>query len=340
MLHELPFRYFHQSEGILQQTKMREARSLSFVFDSIQCSVSGNITHQKKKKTFDLSAESILFLDHRWELTNLNGHFRFQDHYWALDSFSFPYPNEFLQHLPGVTTPKTHLKGLVFPFTNVGYSNYYHVLTELIPRLEFILPLREKLKIAVAESSPDFVWDALQQLGFHESDLVLLNPEIRYSADMWLMIPWGLNFIPERFHFVRNELGIDAVPKRRIYISRKSEKTRHIFNEDELLPLLKRYGFECVEAQKLTLVEQIKLFSEAEWILGPHGAGLSNLMWMKKPQCIEIRPEKYANECFSHLALSCGSSQLIHIEAQIVDEHQNMIVSENQLANVLSCLFD
>lgn len=340
MLHELPFRYFHQSEGIIQQTKMRDARSVSFIYDAVQCSISGSITHQKKKKTFDLRDESILFLDSHWELMSLNGQFRFQEKYWALDSFSFPYPNEFLQHLPDVPTKKTHLKGLVFPFTNVGYSNYYHVLTELIPRLEFILPLREKLKIAVADSSPDFVWDALRQLGFQERNIVVLSAHLCYSADMWLMIPWGLNFIPERFNFVRNELGRDTVPKRRIYISRKSEKKRHILNEDDLLPLLKRYGFEYIEAQKLMLAEQIKLFSEAEWIMGPHGAGLSNLMWMKNPKCIEIRPEKYANECFSHLSLSCGSTQLILIEAQIVDKQQNMRVSENQLIKLLSYMFD
>lgn len=340
MLHELPFRYFHQSEGILQQTKMREARSLSFVFDSIQCSVSGNITHQKKKKTFDLSAESILFLDHRWELTNLNGHFRFQDHYWALDSFSFPYPNEFLQHLPGVTTQKTHLKGLVFPFTNVGYSNYYHVLTELIPRLEFILPLKGKVRLALAEPSPAFVWDALKMLGFAQNDFLFLKSDVRYSADTWLMIPWGLNFIPERFSFVKNQLGLKTLPKRRIYITRKNENTRKIVNEDKLIPLLNAYGFEYVEAEKLSLNAQIKLFSEAEWIMSPHGAGLSNVLWMNQPKCIEIRPENYANECFTHLALSCGATQTTIIETPTVDSNQNMSLPIEQLKSMLTYLFD
>src|SRR5690606_33946493 len=112
-------------------------------------SESGELIEQSKKSRFEIQAETFLFLDKSWVMVSPNGQFRYKNEYWALDSFSFPYPHEFETHLPSSGQPVKHLTGLVFAFTNVGFANYYHVITELLPRLEFVKALVGKLKLAV-----------------------------------------------------------------------------------------------------------------------------------------------------------------------------------------------
>ncbi|TNE70572.1 glycosyltransferase family 61 protein [bacterium] len=334
----LPFRTFLQSEGIIQHKEMRPRQTHSFVFDDIHVNESGEITQQTKKSRFDIQAETFLFLDKNWVMVSPNGQFRFRNEYWALDSFSFPYPHEFEAHLPQENQPTRHLNGLVFAFSNVGFSNYYHVITELLPRLEFIKPLVGKVKLAVAEHSPSFVLDALHQLGFSGNSIIPIQNGISYTADTWLNIPWGLNFIPERFTFLKDSFQQEKAGTKRIYITRKNEKKRAILNEAELLPVLESFGFEVIEAENYSLKEQIDVFSQAEIICGPHGAGLSNLVWMKKPQLIEVRPSGFENECFKHVALANGAERIITIEAPVADSSLNMNIQPSHLKNVLDSI--
>jgi hypothetical protein len=53
-----------------------------------------------------------------------------------------------------------------------------------------------------------------------------------------------------------------------------------VVNETELLPLLRDHGIEWMCAEDLDFREQVQRFANAEAILGPHGAGLANLLFM------------------------------------------------------------
>jgi len=72
---------------------------------------------------------------------------------------------------------------------------------------------------------------------------------------------------------------VDYSRKKRIYISRQNS-SRKILNEDELIHMLRAHDFQIVQCEDLTVVEQICLFSQAEIIIAPHGAGLTNLLTM------------------------------------------------------------
>jgi capsular polysaccharide biosynthesis protein len=46
---------------------------------------------------------------------------------------------------------------------------------------------------------------------------------------------------------------------------------------------------------------------DASVIVGMHGAGLSNMIWARRPcRVVEIFPTNYYNDCFARLALTCG----------------------------------
>jgi capsular polysaccharide biosynthesis protein len=70
-------------------------------------------------------------------------------------------------------------------------------------------------------------------------------------------------------------------PKRRAYISRnRPGVSRHIANEAELKQLIAKYGFEEYFNEDHSVAEQISYFSECAAIIGSHGSGTVNSMFM------------------------------------------------------------
>lgn len=81
--------------------------------------------------------------------------------------------------------------------------------------------------------------------------------------------------------------------KRRLYISRNDAKLRRVINEENIEPLLKRYGFEIVVLKGKPIAEQVRLFQEADAVLAPHGAGLTHIVWSKPgTKVIEFFPSR------------------------------------------------
>ena len=321
--------FFNQS-GIIRNEQLRPTRVISKDFSFTKSDTEGNSSTYLKRKHFDINSEHLLFLDKNWTLFSGCGFLKSPEGNWILDSFSFPFEKEFKSYFnqQKPANRSVHLAGIYFVFTNVGFSNYYHVLTELLPRLEFYMPFKGKVKLLVSEHIPSYLEEAFKLLGLSKSDIQLIRDDVEYTADTLITIPWGLNFIPERFEFIKTSLQKNAAnaDSKRIYVSRKSETIRSITNEEEIVPILESYGFEMIESQKLSLAEQIMIFSNAEILCGPHGAGLSNLLWMNSPKMIEIRPEHFSNDCFLHSALITNSTEYAVFETRSIDNKNTMIV--------------
>jgi capsular polysaccharide biosynthesis protein len=65
----------------------------------------------------------------------------------------------------------------------------------------------------------------------------------------------------------------------RLYVTRSDAAWRRVANEDAVRDLLHAEGFTTIACGKLSVVEQIKLFSRATHVVGAHGAGLANMMF-------------------------------------------------------------
>jgi capsular polysaccharide biosynthesis protein len=88
-------------------------------------------------------------------------------------------------------------------------------------------------------------------------------------------------------------------PHRRLYITRRAANKRRIVNESELEPVLQEFGFEIIEAEHLSLKAQIELFAEAEAVAGPHGAGLTNILFSPSGcKVLELLNPAYMNVCY------------------------------------------
>jgi hypothetical protein len=68
---------------------------------------------------------------------------------------------------------------------------------------------------------------------------------------------------------------------RRIFLARGSRRT---FNQEELLAVAARHGFEAVRMEEHSFLKQAGYFANAEMIIGPTGAAWSNLVFAS-PEC-------------------------------------------------------
>jgi len=81
--------------------------------------------------------------------------------------------------------------------------------------------------------------------------------------------------------FIVAQLGLEkhgVVKGRKLFLARKPSEVRR-YNQEEIIELSRKLGFEPVYLDDLSFFESVKLFREAEAIIGPHGAAWANLIF-------------------------------------------------------------
>lgn len=194
------------------------------------------------------------------------------------------------------------------PYTFLASWAYFHFLVENLPlflaaRCEFPLA-----KVIVAKNSPRYLTQALELLGVDSIEVdsqVTVDELIICSVgrDTGWAHPKDVTLLKQSF-----KPYIVAQQKRKsVYVSR-SHSMRSPVGENELIESLKAIGVEIIFAEDLTLKEQIALFSSSEVLIGIHGAGLANQLWMESGSTvIEIVDKQYFNICFEALAKASGN---------------------------------
>ena len=101
--------------------------------------------------------------------------------------------------------------------------------------------------------------------------------------------------------------GERATGARRFFVDRRDARSRPLANEDAVIAALEPLGIEPVAAEHLSGAAQIALFRHAELVVGPHGAGLANLLFAS-PGCrvIELQMDAYCHWGFRRIAALKG----------------------------------
>ena len=195
-----------------------------------------------------------------------------------------------------------------------GANIYYHWMIDILPRIEL---LKRQYKI---HDFNHFICD-YTALPFQRETLEFLQiskEKILKSNDNWnfhiegekLVVPsvCGILDRPNVFQVdsLRNIFAkfiSHETPTRQIYISRKNSALRKLKNEIEITNFLEKIGFEIVRCEEMKIFEQVKIFSQAKTIVGPHGSGFTNIVFCQKgSKVIEFFNEAYINPCFSIIA--------------------------------------
>lgn len=111
----------------------------------------------------------------------------------------------------------------------------------------------------------------------------------------------------ERMRSLRERfLGADrpAIARgRKLYVARGETVTRRVLDEAEVIEALQARGFDIVIGSKMTVAEQARVFSEAQLDIGPHDAGMTNLMFCAPgTRFVEFMPEGYYHPGFRRIA--------------------------------------
>jgi hypothetical protein len=130
-----------------------------------------------------------------------------------------------------------------------------------------------------------------------------------------------------------------ASPHRRLYLSRAASG-RGVRNEKEILPVLQRAGFEIVEPQNLPVAEQARVFSEAEIVLGPHGAAFVNSLFCAPgTRIVELFSPARWNACYLRIGALFGLEHW-HLFGERPDKSQSFEVPPARLERLLAYLDD
>lgn len=199
-----------------------------------------------------------------------------------------------------------------------GAFNYFHWFIDTFPKLYLAKKagLLESIDwFLVPSYRYRFQKEYLTLLGIHESKIIRGDQWGHIGAEK-LIVPsptrGAAAHIPEWIpQFYREEIlprvKVNNRAKKRIYISRNDSEKRRTLNEEQLVPVLKKHGFEIHQLNDKSTEEQVKLFASATFIISPHGAGLSNLVYCKPgSKLIEFFPGGYVKATYYDLSNKCG----------------------------------
>ena len=182
-------------------------------------------------------------------------------------------------------------------------GNYYHFLYDAIARYGVFEEsgVEARIDAVVVAHGAGYQRQLLELAGIPGP---YLQPERgkTYCADR-LLVPsnpnWALQAPPAMVDWLRKRLPPKDPPRRpqRLYLTRgRAPHTRRVVEEEQLLPELERRGFVRLDPGTLSVQQQIDIFSAAEVIVAPHGAGLTNVTFSPPGvRVLEMFPSSYVH---------------------------------------------
>jgi hypothetical protein len=192
---------------------------------------------------------------------------------------------------------------------------YYHWMFEVLPRIHLLrgsgLPIE---KYVVNACKFPFQLETLARLGIDETSRIEVGPDNPFCIGAReLVVPSDVPMVTPAWvcAFLRSEFLNSAARRgnRRLYVSRRTAAARNVSNEDEVSEVLAAFGFEEVVADQLSVPEQAETFASASFVVGPHGAGLTNLVFCRpQTKVVEFFAPRYRQPAYWMLANQCDLS--------------------------------
>lgn len=181
--------------------------------------------------------------------------------------------------------------------SNPRWHGYFHRLTESSLNLYTLLKFFKSSKKFFLQNKQieniDFISDLFKpQHQISTSDKFILaksvlTSNLLYSNDVTPY--YAIDFKKD----ILDEICVDTQKKRsrKIYSTRNHLCKRPIANQYQIENYFQQIGYEIVDFDKMSFVEQIKLAHSASIIAGPHGANLANAFFANKgTKLLEIIP--------------------------------------------------
>lgn len=245
-------------------------------------------------------------------------------------------------------------------------ENYFHWLIEYLPKLFNIeiLNYSTSIPILIKRNLPIQFYEALNLI-CPKRHIQYIDPDEENIYVKKIYIPSFHTFHPDDFespywkgsvlshqhlHFVRSKVlncikNDDSIRPKRIYLSRSN--TRGIINYHEIERILIEFNIQIIAPEKLSFRDQVLLFYNAELIVSPAGAALSNLIFARpgtnvicfiaernRDYCMQSNLALFSNLNFVHLL---GQSEKSRLEFSSEEEfvHSSFYINPIDLENLL-----
>jgi hypothetical protein len=247
------------------------------------------------------------------------------------------------------------LKGMVAYLSNTDPSNYYHWMCRTLP----LLRIYDEW---YGLHSIDFFYvGQASLLDFHKESLIRAGVPLEKiiekacTADRIVAAITNRSrhngsapIIEKNYIFSRNlfqdQLRLNY-SRSRIYVQRGNVKRRRVVNEAEVIHLLKNYGFSVISMDNKTLKEQVQIFSSAEAIVAPHGAALTNLLFIQsQTKVVELFPHGFVNNCYYVLS-NYGKADYSYLQGEKISQtyddphHFDIYVDMNKMKQLCEQIF-
>ena len=219
--------------------------------------------------------------------------------------------------------------------------------------------------VFAGEHPPAFVAESLAALGITVAELWFGPSELDVTLDSLVLpadFPGTLGFVDDSTLLpdpLQNpggrlagfvdalrtrlpEAGTDTATDtagRRLLVSRRDARQRRVANEDALYRVLQPLGFEIVTPGELSVREQIATFRAAEIVVGPHGAGLTNLLFARPgTRAVELRSEQMHRPYFRWIADAAGLDYQLVPSPPDPTAPDDMVVDPSEITALLADL--
>ncbi len=227
-------------------------------------------------------------------------------------------------------------RGTFLALHNYRSYNFWHwTMESLIKLLEAQLAgFRGKIIVPASLPQNRFVAESLDMLGIAPERILPYDGKAWWVEELFVPQPIdgysSLRWYPDLFFRLRRTLLAAADisgPPLRLYISRRrAREGRRIINEEQLVGILKDFGFQTVVMENLPLQQQISLAARADCLLGPHGAGMIHSFFMPRASMVlELFPQDYVNPCILPVVDLLGHRYFMYPSATFQDDDKNDI---------------
>ena len=238
-------------------------------------------------------------------------------------------------------------------------SNYYHFVTEALPRLIVTLTELKKQKSYNANDYTLLIdYDVSSQCieivnKLTQSEIAIRHvkhghlvhcQKLIYCTPLWLSLdnttslpdPMKEFFVDQKaLKLVKKEVSRvfnqdkSIKPYRKVYLQRLNNKLRPIINIIEVERLLYKYGFEFIDTSHMSFKDQYTLFSETSVVIGASGASYTNLLFMQESTtAISFYPSAQSTNYYVFQPLAEVSKvDLIHFLTDPADDSSSVHAS-------------
>jgi len=227
-------------------------------------------------------------------------------------------------------------------FTDNWSKAYFHWMTDALPRLlaiqgelanaTILLPgsyqQEEYIRSSLAPFAVQTRWVNEVLLCRHVIMPSPTAPTGNYNEDLVRGLRSLYHDLYQNTHYNRTA--------EKIYISRGKAQRRKITNEEEVIAVMKEFGFETIYFEDHSFEQQAKIAMNARYMVSNHGAGLTNMLFMRSGSSVcELRKKGDAlNNCYFALASALKLKyfyQICDSDSPHEDAHMANLIVDGQL---------